>query len=335
MAAAAAKTPKIVFLETDKVDAPSVAEHFPEAECRSEALDGAELVAACKDAAIVSVFLNCHFTKDVIAQLPDLKLICTRTVGFDHIDLETCKQRGIVVTNVPDYGSHVISEHVFAMILSAFRHVYAGQQRMAAGQFDYHGLRGISLHGKTIGIAGTGKIGRGVAEIAHGFGMQIIACDIFQVPDIVQRLGVRYVSFEELLKQADIISVHLPSTKQTYHCLNRESFATMKPGVTLVNTARGDLIDSVALKEALDADRVHLALLDVLEHEKDFEENKALITHPKVITTPHIAFYADDSMRNMYSDCITSIKQFLSGATVEHEVKPIVKIPAAAPGVRL
>lgn len=147
---------KILFLETDPEDATGVLQQFPDAVCRKEALNGDELVAACKDFNIVSVFLNCRFSRDVIERLPNLKLICTRTVGFDHIDLDAAKQHGIAVTHVPDYGSHVISEHVFAMLLSAFRHVYAGQQRMTTGQFDYHGLRGIALRGKTIGIAGTG-----------------------------------------------------------------------------------------------------------------------------------------------------------------------------------
>lgn len=159
--------------------------------------------------------------------------------------------------------------------------------------------------------------------------MKILAYDLYQVPDIVQRLGVQYVSLEELMSQSDVISLHLPSTASTYHVVNAAVLSACKPGVTLVNTARGDLIDSAALLEALNGGRVRLALLDVLEHEKDFEENKSLITHPSVITTPHIAFYADDSMRNMFADCLQSIQQFLAGKPLEHEARPVVKLPVA------
>ena len=144
-------------METDPEDSGVVLEQFPDAVCRKEILNGDQLVEACKDFNIVSVFLNCRFSRDVIQRLPNLKMICTRTVGYDHIDLEAAKEHKVAVTHVPDYGSHVISEHVFAMLLSAFRHVYAGQQRMAVGRFDYQGLRGIALRGKTIGIAGTGS----------------------------------------------------------------------------------------------------------------------------------------------------------------------------------
>jgi phosphoglycerate dehydrogenase-like enzyme len=189
------------------------------------------------------------------------------------------------------------------------------------GEFDYHGLRGITLRGKTIGIVGTGKIGRKVAQIAHGFGMKILAVDKCRTMELVELLEVRYVELPQLLAESDIITLHAPATEETQHMINAASLRSMQDGVILVNTARGELIDSAALVNALKSKKVRFALLDVLEHERNFELNKELIGHPNVITTPHIAFYAEESMRNMYDDCFASIRQFRAKKIPEHIVK--------------
>jgi D-lactate dehydrogenase len=313
----------ILFLEVDTEDEKLVKEHFPDARMMEGVLSGKTLIDACKDAGIVSCFIHTHFTKDILEQLPSLKLLCTRSVGYDHIDLGACKDRGITVCNVPDYGSHVIAEHVFALLLSTLRHIPEADKKVESGTFDYHGLRGIALRGKTIGIIGTGKIGRKVAQIAHGFGMKILATDQCRTMDIVDLLGVRYVSLEELLRQSDIITLHVPDTKETEHMIDSAAFALMKNDVVLVNTARGSLIDSAALLESLKNGKVSNALLDVLEHEKNFAENKELIAHPGVVATPHIAFYADDSMRNMFLDTFASIEQWMKNEKPEHVVHPL------------
>lgn len=322
----------IVFLEVDREDQKLVRERFPQATVIDQILTDGKLVEECKDAEVVSCFINTRFSKEIIQGLPKLKLIVTRSVGYDHIDKDACKDRGITVCNVPDYGSHVIAEHVFALLLSTLRHVTKGDRKVEGGTFDYHGLRGMALRGKTIGIVGTGKIGRKVAEIAHGFGMEILAVDECRTIELVEQLGLRYVSLPELLSQSDIITLHLPNTKETLHMIDASAFSQMKNGVVLVNTARGALIDSQALLDALNSGKVAYALLDVLEHEQNFAKNKELISHPKVVTTPHIAFYADDSMHNMYSDAFKSIDQWIAGQEPEHVIHPL-NIVCDLPGI--
>ena len=291
----------IQFLEVDAEDQALVKKKFPNALIIDHPLEGDAIVEACKDAEVLSVFIYSKLPREVILRLPKLKLLCTRSVGYNHIDLEACKEKGITVCNVPDYGSHVIAEHVFALLLSQLRHIEKADQRVEKGEFNYHGLRGMSLRGKTIGIVGTGNIGRKVAEIAHGFGMRILALDRCRTKELEEQCGVQYVAINELFEQSDIISLHLVSNEQTFHIINDVALHRMKKGIILVNTARGELIDTQALISALRGGKIDYALLDVLEHEKNFEENKELIGFENVITTPHIAFYADDSMLNMYT----------------------------------
>lgn len=308
---------QIVFLEVDPQDAASIGGRFPSARIFPGTVqeEGMEKFA---DAEILSTFIYSRIGPDELNALPKLKLLATRSVGTNHIDLAACRERGVIVCNVPDYGSHVIAEHVFALLLGTLRHIHEGDARVEGGVFDYRGLRGMALRGKTLGIIGTGKIGRRAAQIAHGFGMTILAVDPCKTIELIDLLGVRYVSLEELLAQSDILTLHIPLTPQTEHLINGKQIVTMRDGVILVNTARGELIDSQALLDALRSGKIAYALLDVLEHEKDFQWNKELIGHPRVITTPHIAFYADDSMRNMYMDCFRSIEQWSGGKEVEH-----------------
>lgn len=315
--------PPIVFFDAEASDRILVREKFPNAIFAEANLPEAELIDVCKNAIIISCFINTAFSRTIIEQLPNLKLLCTRSVGFDHIDVTACNEHGVVVCNVPDYGSHVIAEHVFALLLSTLRHINEGDKRVEGGVFDYHGLRGMALKGKTMGILGTGKIGRKVAKIAHGYEMHILATDVCRTLELEQELGVRYVSLEELLEQSDIMTLHLPAMKETDHVIDAQAFAQMKDGVVLVNTARGSLIDSKALLDALNTGKVAHALLDVLEHEQNFEENKELIDHPNVVVTPHIAFYADDSMHNMYTDTLGNIQQWIDGKTPDHTIHPL------------
>lgn len=310
-----------LFLDTEDADRAAVLERFPDARFADADLQGDALVSACRDAEIVSCFITTSFPRSVLEKLPALKLLCTRSVGYDHIDLAACREKGVTVCNVPDYGSHVIAEHVFALLLSAVRHVREGMDRVRGGSFDYRGLRGMALQGKTMGLLGTGKIGRAVARIARGFGMDILGSDPYPSPVFEAELGGRYVPVDELLERSDVLSLHMPASDATRHFLDRRAFARMKRGAVLVNTARGALVDSQALLEALDAGVIAYALLDVLEHEHDLTKDEALIRHPRVIVTPHIAFYADDSMRSMYADSLRSIAQWMAGEEPEHSVR--------------
>lgn len=178
----------------------------------------------------------------------------------------------------------------------------------------------MALRGKTIGIIGTGKIGFNTAKIAHGFGMRILALDKCRVLTLESTYGVRYVEQAELFRESDVISLHVPALPETIHIINDATIAQMKDGVIVVNTARGELIDSEALLRGLHSGKVSRALLDVLEHERDFTLNKALISHPNVMVTPHIAFYADDSMHRMYEDSFHSIDQWKKGEKLIHEI---------------
>lgn len=310
----------IVFFDVDPQDEARVRAVFPQAVFHPAGLTGDALVAAAKDAEVISTFITTSFPKETLERLPKLKLLCTRSVGFDHLDLAFCRERGITVCNVPDYGSHVIAEHVFALLLSTLRHIVIGNERVRGGVFDYRGLRGMALRDKVLGVVGTGKIGRRVVEIAHGFGMRILATDVYEHPDLVEKYGVRYVSREELFAHSDIITLHAPALPETRHMINPASLASMKDGAILVNTARGSLIDSHALLEALRSGKVAYALLDVLEHESSVAADKELVQHPHVVTTPHIAFYADDSIRTMYADCFESVAQWMRGEKPAHTV---------------
>jgi D-lactate dehydrogenase len=310
----------IIFFDVDPQDESRVRSRFPEAVFYPADLTGDALVSACGDAEIISTFITTSFPREVLEKLPNLKLLCTRSVGFDHVDMAYCREKGIVVTNVPDYGSHVIAEHVFALLLSTLRHIVTGTQRVREGLFDYRGLRGMALRDKTLGVVGTGKIGRKVVEIAHGFGMRILAQDVYQNAEIVEKYGATYVDREKLYAESDIITLHAPALPDTRHMINAQAIAQMKDGVILVNTARGSLIDSAALLEALNSGKVANALLDVLEHESSVAADKDLVHHPRVVTTPHIAFYADDSVRTMYEDCFESVAQWQKGEKPAHTV---------------
>lgn len=314
--------PAIVFLDVDSEDRVRVEERYPGCRVFSEGITDGEAAKASAGAEIISCFIYSKFGRSELDVCKRLKLLCARSVGTDHIDLQECERRGITVCNVPDYGSHVIAEHVFALLLSATRHIREADERVESGEFDYHGLRGMSLKGKTIGVIGTGKIGRKVCRIADGFGMKVLAFDQCRNLELVDLFNVRYIPIGELLSESDIITLHLPATKDTHHMIDGKAIATMKNGVVLINTARGELIDTAALVLGLKKGKFSHVLLDVLEHEKNFKGNEELIKFPNVVTTPHIAFYADESMQRMYEDCFDSIDQFLQGKTPEHVVGP-------------
>lgn len=292
-----------VFLDVADDERALVTAAFPDAvflpaDASAEAMVGTDVIVT---------FVTSRFDAALLAKLPALRLLCTRSAGTDHIDLAACHERGIVVCSVPDYGAHVIAEHAFALLLSAMRHVPEGDARVKAGEFSWRGLKGMALKGKTMGIAGTGRIGRALMHIALGFGMRVIAYDAFKVA------GIDYVEWADLWRQSDVVSLHLPMTPETKGIVNAETLKGAKPGVVIVNTARGGLIDPGALIAALDRGQVARALLDVLPDEHDLSAEHRLIGHPKVVVTPHIAFYTDSSVQELYSKTADSIRQWRAG----------------------
>lgn len=316
-----ANTKKIYFFETEDSERDLVLQKFPEAIILNEPFTG-ENAAKFADAEVLCGMILSDFSAENLQKCPNLKLIVTRTVGYDHIDLKYAAEHKIKVCNVPDYGSHVIAEHVFALLLASTRNVMEGEERSSKHNFEWQGLRGMALKGKTLGIIGTGKIGLNVCRIASlGFLMDVIAYDICPNPDTARENHFRYVkNLDELWEKADIISLHAPLLPLTQHMINEESIAKMKDGVVLVNTARGGLIDTPALIKAVKSKKISRVALDVIEHEKNIEKDKEILDLPGVIITPHIAFYADDSIIKMFTEAIATIDRFIKGEELVHQV---------------
>ncbi len=205
-----------------------------------------------RDAEIVSTFIYSKLDRQVLEKLPSLRLIATRSTGFDHIDMEYCAERGIAVANVPSYGENTVAEHVFALLLAISHRLPEAMERAQRGQFSPEGSQGFDLAGKTLGVIGTGRIGQHVIRIARGFQMDVLAHDVAPDPDLAGRLGFRYVGLDDLYAAADIVSLHVPSLPETRAHARPDAFRRMKDGVVVINTARGDLIDTRALIQRAD-----------------------------------------------------------------------------------
>jgi len=285
------------------------------------------------DAEIVSTFIYSKLGRDVLEKLPALKLIATRSTGYDHVDTRSCAERGIVVSNVPSYGENTVAEHVFALLLAISHRLREAMERARSGRFTPEGLEGFDLQGKTLGVIGTGNIGRHVIRIAHGFAMQVLAFDVKPQPQIAKELGFRYVSLDELLAGSDIITLHVPALPQTEHLIDVRAIARMKHGAILINTARGSVIDSRALIEALRSGKLAAAGLDVLPDEplireeaelissiyanqqdiRDLVADHILLNMPNVIVTPHSAFNTREAIARIATTTVDNIVSFLDG----------------------
>lgn len=285
------------------------------------------------DAEIVSVFIYSTLDAETLAQLPRLKLIATRSTGFDHIDVEYCREHGITVCNVPAYGENTVAEHVFALLLGLSHRLPEAINRAKSGNFSPEGLEGFDLSGKTFGVVGTGNIGRHAIRIAKGFAMTVVASDVRPNPELAVELGFRYVPFDELLSQADVISLHIPATPETENLLSESAFARMKTGVVVINTARGSLVDSAALIRGLRSGKVAGAGLDVLPEEPLIREeaelvssafssqhdlrnliaNHVLLNMPNVIVTPHSAFNTREAIARIVETTVGNIEDYLLG----------------------
>lgn len=291
-----------------------------------------EVLTAHTDTEIISLFTTSAFTPAQIDTLPQLKLIVARSTGVDHIALAHAKEKGITVCNVPKYGAHTVAEFTFALMLSLSRHIFDGVcQVKEDGNFDTSTLEGFDLFGKTLGVLGTGAIGRNVVAIARGFGMRVLMFDKFP-NTALDTDDTKYVPLDDLLAKSDIITLHVPSTPENVHLIGEGQFAKMKKGVFIINTARGDLIDTSALLGGLESGVVAGAGLDVLEGERalhdemdlvhgdksinDFKmviENHVLQRHPKVLITPHVAFFSREAYHEILSTSADNIVKFISG----------------------
>ena len=201
-------------------------------------------IEGAKDCEIISPFIYSNMNREILAELPALKFISTRSTGFDHIDITDAKTKNIVVANVPSYGENTVAEHAFALILTLSRKVFQSLEKVKRGDFSLDGLMGFDLKGKTLGIVGLGHIGQHVARIANGFDMNVLAYDVKQDKKLAKKLGLKFVSLEDLLKNSDIITLHSPLLDSTKHMMNSETFKLVKRGAYLINTARGGLIET-------------------------------------------------------------------------------------------
>ena len=281
------------------------------------------------DFEIISVFIYSNVNSSIIAKLEKAHLIATRSTGFDHIDLKACKQRGILVCNVPYYGEVTVAEHTFALILSLSRNIHDSYERTRRGDFTCEGVGGFDLNGKILGVLGTGRIGAKVIEIARGVKMNVLAYDKFPNIILAEALGFQYVDWPDLLSKSDVVTLHLPLNDETHHFLNKETIKLMKKGAVVINTARGSLIDSQALTEALINGDLRGAGLDVLEEEALIREEAQLLLDnvPReqlatmlrehillrlnnVIITPHCAFNSKESLERLVNGTIENIKAF-------------------------
>lgn len=294
---------------------------------------------------IISTFIFSRLDRQVLEHLPALRLIATRSTGFDHIDTTYCAQRGIAVVNVPSYGENTVAEHVFALLLAISHRLPEAMERAQRGHFSPEGLQGFDLAGKTLGVIGTGRIGQHAIRIARGFQMRVLAHDAYPVSRLAGELGFHYVDRDTLYQEADIVSLHVPSSPETRHMLSDGAFARMKDGVVLINTARGDLIDTRALIEALTSGKVAAAGLDVLPDEPLIREeaelicsiyceqhdlrnlvaNHVLLRMRNVIITPHSAFNTREAVRRIAETTVANIQAFAAGRP-----QNLVAVPVAA-----
>lgn len=290
-----------------------------------------------RDFEIISTFVNSRFDEAVIMNFSNLRLLATRSTGYDHIDLEACRQRGISVAYVPGYGDNTVAEFTFGLILNLVRKIYQSlDQIKETGSFSLKGLRGFDLKGKTIGVVGTGRIGKEVVKIAKAFSMKIIAFDPFPDQVFAETIGFTYVSLEELLKNSNIITLHCPYNEKTHHLINQDNIKIIKKGAYLVNTARGGIVETQALINALQQGILAGAALDVLEEEGETKDelnflqkghpreeelkvmlqNHILMEMPNVLITPHNAFNSQEALERILRTTIDNIQGFLTSKPV-------------------
>lgn len=292
------------------------------------------------DADAIIVFVFSKVTRNVIENIPGLKLIATMSTGYDHIDMDAVKEKGITVTTVPAYGQNTVAEHAFGLLLALNRHLVEAVRRTRSCEFDFKGLMGQDLQGKMLGIIGCGHIGQHMIRYAKAFKMDVIVSDANPDENLAKELGFMYVSKEDLCKESDFISLHVPLVKGTYHLLGEKEFSLMKQGVQLINTGRGPLIDTSALINALDNGTVGGAALDVLEQEDDLKKesrlaydkhvdkdrmsmivkNHELLHRPNVIITPHLAFYTKEALERILDTTVQNITTFADGKAPENSV---------------
>ncbi|MDO8504222.1 MAG: NAD(P)-dependent oxidoreductase [Candidatus Liptonbacteria bacterium] len=286
-----------------------------------------------KDSEIVSVFINSQVRQEALDSLPNLKLIQTRSTGYDHIDVAYAKSKNILVASVPGYGARTVAEFAFALMLTLSRKIFGARHQMLEGDsFEISTFKGFELCGKTLGVVGTGRIGRNVIKIAKGFEMKVLAFDVFPDANLAKEMGFEYVELQTLLSGSDIVTLHAPYNEKSHHLINHDNIGQMKKHAYLINTARGELVETDALVRALERGDLAGAGLDVLEGERQLKEEAELFRAGKefadyktlfadhvlmgmknVVLTPHIAFDTVEGTREILETTAKIIASFASG----------------------
>ncbi|MEO6057489.1 MAG: 2-hydroxyacid dehydrogenase [Gemmatimonadales bacterium] len=283
----------------------------------------------------VCSFVNDRLDADTLAQLKDVgvRLVALRSTGFNHVDLEAARRLDLTVVRVPEYSPHAVAEHAFGLLLALIRKIPRAAARVREANFALDGLVGVDLYGKTLGLVGTGRIGAAAARIAAGFGCRVLAHDPRPDDALAGETGLQYVALDELFQAADVISLHVPLTRATRHIVDEAAFGRMKPGVVLINTSRGALIDTRALITALKSGRIGAAGLDVYEEEEGlfFQDHSdevlqddvlaRLLTFPNVLITAHQGFLTREALANIATTTLGSLTAFERGERLIHEVR--------------
>ncbi len=313
---------KVAFYDTKIYDRPSFEHYGRMHDLQFRFLEtklNEDTVELARGSDAVCVFVNDTVNEAVIDRLYELgvRMIALRSAGYNNVDVRHAFGR-IHVVHVPAYSPYAVAEHAMALLLTSVRRIHKAYNRTREFNFSLNGLTGFDLHGKTVGVIGTGRIGRIFIDICRGFGMNVIAYDQFPAKDS----GIRYVALEELFRESDIISLHCPLTDETRHMINADSIAAMKKGVVIINTSRGGLVDAEALLEGIKRRIVGAACLDVYEEEADifFEDRSGhilnydllsrLISMPNVILTSHQAFLTEEALNNIAETTVNNILSY-------------------------
>ena len=294
-----------------------------------------ETAALANGATVVCAFANDRLNANVLSSLhrEGIKLVALRSAGFNHVDLPTAARLGIKVVRVPAYSPHAVAEHAIALILTLNRKIHRAYLRVREGNFSLDGLVGFDLYKKAVGIIGTGRIGTVMAKILNGFGCEVLACDPILNSELIDKYGVKYVELDELYRRSDIISLHVPLTPATLRLIDDNALSKMKPGVMLINTGRGKLIDTKALIASLKTGHIGAAGLDVYEEEESifFQDLSEivlqddilarLLTFPNVVITAHQAFLTQEALSNIIETTLQNIQDFEQNIPLINEVK--------------
>lgn len=326
---------KILFYDTKKYDKESFDKILPKYEDieieYAESDVSVETARYANGFDAICAFVSSDLSRNVLEVLEQngIKLILLRCAGFNNVDLEAAKKLGIVILRVPGYSPEAVAEHAMALALASNRYVHKGYIKVRENNFSLVGLTGINFYNKTAGIIGTGKIGAAMCRICHGFGMKVIAYDVYENPDLD---FVEYVDLDKLLSEGDLISLHCPLMDDTYHMINSQSINKMKDGVVLVNTSRGALIDTEDLIKGIRTHKFHSVGLDVYEEETEnvFEnrENEImqtsitsrLLSFPNVIVTSHQAFLTEEALEAISYTTLENARSYIEGHIIKQNV---------------